>query len=70
MNDYLRTMRQLVGTQSILLPGVRAIVVNEAGQVLLQRRTDMPLWGLPSGAVELGESTLKLLNTKWRRRHH
>jgi len=59
MNDYLKKMRKGVGSQCIHLPGVRAIILNEAGDVLLQRRTDMPLWGLPSGAVELGESALE-----------
>jgi ADP-ribose pyrophosphatase YjhB (NUDIX family) len=61
MNDYLRELRRLVGRRCILLPGVRAIIPNEVGDVLLQRRTDMPLWGLPAGAVELGESALEAI---------
>lgn len=59
MNDYLKDMRKLAGSTCIHLPGVRAIVLNEAGEVLLQRRTDMPLWGLPSGSVELDETALE-----------
>jgi len=51
-------MRELVGCRRILVPGVRAIVVNDSGEVLLQRRTDTDLWGLPSGSVELDESAL------------
>ena len=61
MNDYLRTMRKLVGSSLIHLPGVRALIFNEDGEILLQRRTDMPLWGLPAGAVELDESALDAL---------
>ena len=61
MNDYVRTMRDLVGSRRIFAPGVRAILLNEAGDVLLQRRTDMPLWGLPSGSVELDESAFDAL---------
>jgi len=61
MNDYVRTMRDLVGSRRIFAPGVRAILLNEAGDVLLQRRTDMPVWGLPSGSVELDESALDAL---------
>ena len=61
MNDYLKNIRKLVGSGCIHMPGVRAIILNEAGEVLLQRRTDMPLWGLPAGAVELGETVLEAL---------
>ncbi|MCD6394862.1 MAG: NUDIX domain-containing protein [Planctomycetes bacterium] len=61
MNDYLKRMRKLIGSDCIHLPGVRAIILNEAGEVLLQKRTDMPLWGLSAGAVELGETALEAL---------
>jgi len=37
-------------------PGVAAIIRNEQGQILLQRRSDNGLWGLPGGSVEIGES--------------
>jgi len=59
MNDYIKNIRKLVGSRCIHLPGVRAIILNEAGEVLLQRRKDMPLWGLPAGSVELGETALE-----------
>jgi ADP-ribose pyrophosphatase YjhB (NUDIX family) len=36
-------------------PGVSAVILTPAG-VLLQRRDDNGLWGLPGGAVEPGES--------------
>jgi len=61
MGPYLENLRSRVGTQPILLPGVRAIILNELGEVLLQRRTDMALWGLPSGSVELDETALDAL---------
>ncbi len=66
MNDYLRMIRGLVGSRCILLPGVRAIIVNDAEEILLQRRTDMALWGLPAGSVELNESALKALKREVR----
>lgn len=70
MNDYLKNIRKLVGSGCIYLPGVRAIILNEAGEVLLQRRTDMPLWGLPAGAVELGETALEALRREvWEETH-
>jgi ADP-ribose pyrophosphatase YjhB (NUDIX family) len=37
-------------------PGVSAVVLDASGRLLLQRRTDNGLWGLPGGAVEYGES--------------
>jgi ADP-ribose pyrophosphatase YjhB (NUDIX family) len=37
-------------------PGVAAVIQNAEGQILLQRRSDNGLWGLPGGSVEIGES--------------
>lgn len=37
-------------------PGVAAIIQNGEGKILLQRRSDNGLWGLPGGSVEIGES--------------
>ncbi len=39
-----------------LVPAASAVVVNDAGRVLLQRRTDNGMWALPGGRMELGES--------------
>jgi 8-oxo-dGTP pyrophosphatase MutT (NUDIX family) len=39
----------------VIRPGVSAIILTPAG-VLLQRRNDNRLWGLPGGGVEPGES--------------
>jgi ADP-ribose pyrophosphatase YjhB (NUDIX family) len=61
MNDYIKTMRPLIGSRPMLLPGVRALIFNPQGEILLQRRTDMPRWCLPSGSVELNETALDAL---------
>ena len=61
MNDYIKTMRPLIGPRPMLLPGVRALIFNPQGEILLQRRTDMPRWCLPSGSVELDETALDAL---------
>jgi len=61
MGPYLQNLRSQVGSQRILLPGVRAIILNDRGDVLLQRRTDMPLWSLPAGSLELDETALEAL---------
>lgn len=42
-------------TRSVTL-GVRAVVIDEAGAVLLLRHSYVPGWHLPGGAVDPGES--------------
>jgi len=39
-----------------IVPSVNVAVTNDAGQVLLIRRSDNDNWALPGGAVDLGES--------------
>jgi ADP-ribose pyrophosphatase YjhB (NUDIX family) len=39
-----------------LVPSVNVVVVNDAGETLMIRRTDNGNWALPGGAVDLGES--------------
>ncbi len=39
----------------LYMPGVVAVVCNEAGEVLLQRRSDNGRWSLAGGIVEPGE---------------
>jgi ADP-ribose pyrophosphatase YjhB (NUDIX family) len=39
-----------------LVPAVNVIVANEAGEILLIRRTDNGRYALPGGAMDLGES--------------
>ncbi|MFB7668901.1 NUDIX domain-containing protein [Kitasatospora sp. NPDC056138] len=39
-----------------LVPAASVVVVDDAGRLLLQRRTDNGMWALPGGKMELGES--------------
>ncbi|MFZ1984649.1 MAG: NUDIX domain-containing protein [Desulfatitalea sp.] len=39
-----------------LVPAASAVVVNDAGLILLHRRRDNDLWALPGGGMEFGES--------------
>jgi ADP-ribose pyrophosphatase YjhB (NUDIX family) len=39
-----------------LVPSVNAVVVNDAGEILMIRRTDNDNWAIPGGAIDLGES--------------
>ncbi|MEK4130322.1 NUDIX hydrolase [Solibacillus sp. FSL W8-0474] len=53
---YVDDLRQIVGNQPLNLVGVAVAVINENGDILLQRRLDGK-WGVPGGFMELGEST-------------
>jgi ADP-ribose pyrophosphatase YjhB (NUDIX family) len=39
-----------------IVPAVTAFVVNDRGEVLLERRSDNGRWGMPGGVQEIGES--------------
>src|SRR5918997_3914894 len=39
-----------------LVPGASAIVTDEHGRVLMQRRSDSGNWALPGGTMDIGET--------------
>jgi ADP-ribose pyrophosphatase YjhB (NUDIX family) len=39
-----------------MVPSVNVVVANDAGEILLIRRSDNNNWALPGGAIDLGES--------------
>jgi ADP-ribose pyrophosphatase YjhB (NUDIX family) len=39
-----------------LVPGGSALVVNDQGAILMQRRSDSGNWSLPGGIMEIGET--------------
>ncbi|MEV4434624.1 NUDIX domain-containing protein [Streptomyces sp. NPDC049555] len=39
-----------------LVPAASAVVVDDSGRILLQRRRDNGMWALPGGAMHIGES--------------
>jgi 8-oxo-dGTP pyrophosphatase MutT (NUDIX family) len=42
-----------------IVPGVAVAVVNEAGQLLMIRRTDNDQWSIPGGKQEVGETPIE-----------
>jgi ADP-ribose pyrophosphatase YjhB (NUDIX family) len=53
---FVSVLRAAVGPDVLLwLPGVNAVVRDEAGRVLLHRRSDTGEWSLLSGILEPGE---------------
>ncbi|GAA3630559.1 NUDIX domain-containing protein [Kineosporia mesophila] len=53
--EFILKLREKIGTDELWLPGVTALVRDEAGRILLGQRSDNLLWSLPSGISEPGE---------------
>jgi len=52
----LMALRGVVGHAPVVWPGAAAAVLDAAGRLLLQRRSDNGQWGLPGGSLDAGES--------------
>ncbi len=53
--EYILQLRRYVGHERLMMMGGAGRVRDEAGQILLIRRSDDGEWGLPAGSMELGE---------------
>jgi hypothetical protein len=51
MNDYIKTMRKMIGNETLLTVGCGAIIIDKFERILLQRRTDHDIWGIPGGVA-------------------
>lgn len=58
--NYIRELRELVGTRPIIMAGACVILIDDEERLLLQQRTDNGLWGLPGGSMEPGENMKEL----------
>ncbi len=56
ISPYLKSLRALIGSRLLLLPGVAAVIRDDRGRVLLHSRADEVWWSLPAGGIEPGES--------------
>lgn len=56
MNDYIKTMRQMVGSATLMTIGCGAIIEDDKNRILLQRRKDQNNWGIPGGVMEVNET--------------
>ncbi len=54
--SYIQYLREMVGGNLVMLNATAVVIVNESNQVLLQKRSDNLLWGLPGGILEMDES--------------
>lgn len=53
--NYIRQMRKTVGHAPLMVTSCGVIIENIRGEILLQKRRDNGCFGLPGGAVEIGE---------------
>ena len=55
MPNYIKDLRRVLGHRPLMQCGANVLIMDDPDRILLQRRTDNDLWGIPGGAVELGE---------------
>ena len=55
MSPYYRKLREKIGNDLLLIPGVAAVIHNSEGHLLLQEQVG-GVWSLPAGAIEPGEA--------------
>ncbi|TQJ40235.1 NUDIX domain-containing protein [Arthrobacter sp. SLBN-112] len=53
--EYVLKLREKIGNDPIWVPGVRGVVVDDAGRILLAQRADNRQWALISGMLDPGE---------------
>lgn len=56
ISDYIGELRKLIGKRPIIMCGANVIILDSSGRILLHHRVDNYMWGLPGGAMEMGES--------------
>jgi 8-oxo-dGTP pyrophosphatase MutT (NUDIX family) len=55
ISPYIKSLREHAGHGLLLLPGVTAVVFDEAGRILLNERSDDGRWALIAGGMDPGE---------------
>jgi 8-oxo-dGTP pyrophosphatase MutT (NUDIX family) len=53
--EYVRSLRSRIGHDLLLLPGVCGLVFDDAGRILLDRRSDTGRWSVIGGMPDPGE---------------
>ena len=55
MKEYIRSLREKLGHETIIQCAASIIVIDENGRILLGKRRDNHLWGYAGGSVEIDE---------------
>ncbi|QWC00666.1 NUDIX domain-containing protein [Mycoplasmatota bacterium] len=54
--SYIKDIRSKLGNDWVILNACAVVIINDKNQILLQKRSDNKLWGLPGGLMELHDS--------------
>ena len=55
ISPYLQALRQKIGHDPVLMPGVAVLIFNDNHEILLHRTSDDGLWHTIGGAMDPGE---------------
>ena len=55
--DYINSLRKYVGNQPLIMVGSTILMLDDQNRLLMMKRSDSGNWGVPGGAMELGETT-------------
>ena len=55
ISPFIAKLREKIGNDLLLLPSVSAIILDDAGRVLIQRASDDGKWYVIGGSLEPGE---------------
>ena len=53
--SYIQELRRSVGNAPLVMVGATVLILNDQAELLMLLRTDNGCWGVPGGALELGE---------------
>ncbi len=57
-DSYIGRLRSKIGHDMLHVPGVRSVLENADGDILLHLRSDMKVWSFPGGGPEHGDDVL------------
>lgn len=58
ISSYIKSLRQHIGNELLILPSVTAIVFDEDNRILLARHADTKRWVAPGGSIEPNENPI------------
>lgn len=56
ISSYIKSLRQYIGNELLILPSVTAIIFDEGNRILLAKHADTKCWVAPGGSIEPNEN--------------
>jgi len=57
--DYIPYLRKMIGHAKCLSVGLTTLIINEKGEILLEKRADNGKYCLPGGSIDLDETVIE-----------